>query len=96
MGAFIDLTGQRFGRLVVVRREGAYAHDNRTNAKWLCRCDCGAEKVVIGMNLRSGNTKSCGCLAIENRRDNMRSIWAAWKEAKHNDHDTAATPEAGA
>jgi hypothetical protein len=50
----IDLTGQRFGRLVAV----AYAG----NSKWSCACDCGARVVVHRDALRCGNTKSCGCL----------------------------------
>lgn len=57
----IDRTGQRYGKLVVIRRA-----DNGTglagNARWLCRCDCGAEKVIKGTSLRVGKTKSCGCL----------------------------------
>lgn len=54
-----NLTNQRFGRLTAlsyVKREG------RTLAFWLCRCDCGKEKIVGGLVLRNGRTKSCGCL----------------------------------
>jgi hypothetical protein len=54
----IDLTGQRFGRLMAL----SYAGKGSNGALWLCRCDCGGEKVVIGSSLRSGNTASCGCL----------------------------------
>ncbi len=43
MGKFIDLTGQRFGRLVVV---GCADRDNRGRAKWRCRCDCGKERLA--------------------------------------------------
>lgn len=54
----LDLTGQRFGRLEVV----AFARVNRSrNACWLCRCDCGKERVVSGHELRRGRTSSCGC-----------------------------------
>lgn len=52
-----DLTGQRFGRLVVVAR-----HKAERGVKWECRCDCGRSSVVYGPNLKSGGTKSCGCL----------------------------------
>lgn len=63
----IDLTGQPFGRLVVIRENG------RKNGRvtWLCRClgrqgdDCGNEVVVTTSDLRSGNTQSCGCLQRE-------------------------------
>lgn len=54
----IDLTGQRFGRLVVVERAGSNAHGA---AMWRCVCDCGGEARVRGDGLRSGRTRSCGC-----------------------------------
>ena len=54
----IDLTGQRFGRLVVLQR--AKTINKRT--KWLCKCECGNEVVVEAYNLRVGHTQSCGCL----------------------------------
>lgn len=58
----LDLTGQRFGRLTVLRREGTSGDGQKT---YLCRCDCGTEKVVKSGNLRSGRTKSCGCFCRE-------------------------------
>lgn len=54
----IDLTGQRFGRLVVLRRVANLGKQPR----WLCRCDCGTETEAAGGNLRDGNVQSCGCL----------------------------------
>lgn len=57
-----DLAGQRFGRLVVVARNGQTKHGNYT---WLCKCACGKEVVVSGGHLKSGHTKSCGCLSSE-------------------------------
>lgn len=56
---FIDLTGQQFGRLTVVRR----APENNINgsAMWVCRCECGNTKTVCGSVLRGGKTISCGC-----------------------------------
>ena len=68
MSAKKDLTGQPFGRLIVVRE---YGRDKHGNVLWLCRClgkngnDCGKEVVVAGRNLRSENTQSCGCLSRE-------------------------------
>ena len=55
----LDLTGQRFGRLVVIRRvrNGRPTH----NSVWLCRCDCNAETEVARPNLRSKHIRSCGC-----------------------------------
>ena len=60
-----DLTGQRFGRLTAIKFMGT---NKRGRAEWLCRCDCGTEKVINASNLGNGNTVSCGCLREENRR----------------------------
>lgn len=57
----IDLTGQRFGRLVVLEQAEPY----RGEACWQCKCECGNNHVVRSSNLRGGKTKSCGCLARE-------------------------------
>lgn len=54
----IDMTGQRYGRLVVDHYVG--------NSKWLCRCDCGNETIVSRSHLVKGDTNSCGCLRNEN------------------------------
>lgn len=57
MAAFRDLTGQRFGRLTVLR----FSHTHNKNARWMCICDCGKNAVIIGNNLTRGHTISCGC-----------------------------------
>jgi hypothetical protein len=57
----LDLTGMRFGRLVVIERAG---HRGVERA-WVCRCDCGTECVTVTASLRKGNTRSCGCLHVE-------------------------------
>ena len=62
MSTVKDLTGQRFGRLVVIERAGS---TGRGESTWLCLCDCGKNCVVYSYKLRSGHTKSCGCLNIE-------------------------------
>ena len=62
MGKLIDLTGQRFGRLTVLKRHSENI-DNRP--AWLCQCDCGNTKIVSGHSLREHYTKSCGCLNRE-------------------------------
>lgn len=59
----LDVTGQRFGRLIAVRRTGS-----RNNAAiWLYLCDCGETTEAYLNNVRKGNTNSCGCLGRENR-----------------------------
>jgi hypothetical protein len=57
MAAFRDLTGQRFGRLIVQ----SFAFTQATNARWNCLCDCGKVATVIGNNLTRGHSISCGC-----------------------------------
>lgn len=85
MGKFYDLTGQRFGRLTVSRRDA----NSGNQPKWLCRCDCGGERIVFGVNLRFGRTNSCGCIVVENnkamstgRQEYMRAyrIWGGMKQ----------------
>lgn len=61
-----DISGQRFGRLVVL----GYAEPGPDRKRpWVCRCDCG-QVVVVGSayHLTSGNTKSCGCLRADSAR----------------------------
>lgn len=55
----IDLTGQKFGKLTVVRRADNNKHGS---TQWVVKCACGKKKVVTGANLRSGHTKTCGCV----------------------------------
>lgn len=62
MPPFIDLTGKRYGRLVCLKDSG---RDKNRKVLWLCKCDCGNKTVVPVGNLISGNTKSCGCLKID-------------------------------
>lgn len=61
MRAAIPMVGRRFGRYTVLAEYDMRGRDRR----YLCRCDCGAEKPVYGHNLRAGNTVSCGCWARE-------------------------------
>jgi hypothetical protein len=63
MRKFIDLTGQRFGRLTVISR--AYRNRQREWC-WNCICSCGNHCVIKGSNLKAGHTQSCGCIRIEN------------------------------
>lgn len=66
MTAFQDLTGHRFGRLVVLKRmpDMTYPGGHHQSA-WLCRCDCGTERTFHGRSVKRGATKSCGCLRRE-------------------------------
>ena len=91
MGKFIDLTGQRFGRWTVLERA---ENDSRGTARWFCQCDCGKQHIVRGYDLRSGLSRSCGCLQKEvaaksNRkffkRDmRLNRIWVAMRKRCSN------------
>jgi|SRR5690348_7979725 len=59
MGNFQDLTGMRYGKLLLL----SYAGKNRQGQSlWLCQCDCGKTKIIVAHRLKVGATKSCGCL----------------------------------
>ena len=58
----LDLTGERFGRLLIVSRA---ENSTRGNSRFNCRCDCGEQRNVASGNLRNGTTKSCGCIRQE-------------------------------
>lgn len=62
----IDLTGQTFGRLTVVR----YSHYQNGTSFYECKCICGKEVIASGYRLRTGQTKSCGCLKSANLKGN--------------------------
>lgn len=62
MSKALNLCGLRFGRLVAIKR---VENSKSGKAKWLCRCDCGNEKIIFATNLVRGLTHSCGCLNKE-------------------------------
>lgn len=71
-GRRIQMEGLKFGRLKVIKFSGHNTHKQR---QFLCLCDCGREKVVLGSELRNGRTTSCGCHQRE-------------KSTKHGRHNT--------
>jgi len=91
----IDITGQRFSKLLVLNEEG---RSNDGKVKWLCKCDCGTTVSVSGTELRSGGTRSCGCLASEliverNRTHGLSTlpeykIWKGIKKRCYNKNET--------
>ena len=62
---FIDLTGKQFGRLTALYTNG---RNGKGNIIWHCKCQCGNETDVLGINLRNGATRSCGCLFKETHK----------------------------
>lgn len=96
MGKFIDLTGQKFGKLTVIKRveNGKYGH-----SKWLCVCECGNKKEILTLNLIRNNTISCGCynkermknMALKHNKSNTRlyNIFNKIKGRCYNENNPA-------
>lgn len=76
MPKFIDRTGQRFGKLVVVAEDG---RDALKKVRWLCICDCGKKTSVTAGGLVTGNTTSCGCYLQEKITKH-----GGWKKSSYN------------
>jgi len=86
---FKDMTGLKFGRLLVTRFD---CLSNQNRAKWMCLCDCGGVVSVNGPLLRSGHTQSCGCLHRQRTGDAHRihgmsggrlaeyAVWSSMKQ----------------
>ena len=90
MSKFQDLTGQRFGRLVVIERAEDYIRPNgQSQVQWRCKCDCGNEKITVAYSLTHGLCTSCGCTRTE-RIVNMNyehgqsnsSLYRRWQHMK--------------
>lgn len=77
MPRLIELSGEKFHRLLVV---GRGENDKHGQARWECLCDCGKTALVRTSRLRSGHTRSCGCLNAE---------LAACRSTVHGKHGTA-------
>lgn len=84
-GRFKDITGQRFGKLVVVSYAGTIG---RQRATWLCQCDCGKEKVIAGECLKrtKSPTRSCGCLRANDKHGWEIPAYKAYRSS-YNDGD---------
>lgn len=73
MRKYEDLTGKRFGRMVVLSQGEDYISPKGIKRrKWICQCDCGKTKAVLESSLLSGNTKSCGCLWKDKSQKGLR------------------------
>src|SRR5262245_44169457 len=96
MPTLVNITGQRFGRLVALHRAGTTKNGK---AVWLCRCDCGNELTADGSNLRNSNTQSCGCLQHEKvtqlstihgaaKRGSLTRTYISWAQMLQRCRDT--------
>lgn len=85
MGAYREIAGARFGRLVALER----VPSEKKEHMWLCVCDCGNKKIFGKSWITGGNTKSCGCLMREvsaakvtkhghNKRSDISSTYHSW------------------
>ena len=90
MPAFIDLTGKRFGRLLVVKRNGYKGG----KIAWLCKCDCGNEKAISSACLLKGLSTSCGCFRKEYMKQKATkhsmcgtSLYAVYNNMKRRCYD---------
>lgn len=60
-----DLTGRRFGRLVVLSQDLSSRYAMKPQRYWVCLCDCGNQRTIEGGSLKAGHSQSCGCLRKE-------------------------------
>lgn len=84
MGKALELTNQRFGRLVAVR----YVDSVQNRRRWLCRCDCGNEPIVYASSLSLGDTRSCGCLKLDRAREWAPTLHALNVKTGYSRHPT--------
>ncbi len=85
----IDLTGQRFGALVAITRDGR----RRGRIAWLCSCDCGVSTRVATSDLTSGNSVTCGCRCISHGHPGMYVFNSYKSRAKRSNIEFALTKD---
>ena len=72
------IPGERFGRLTAI--SPTEERDCQRSVVWLCKCDCGKEKVLVGNSLTTGNSESCGCIQKETMREIRWNPELSWEE----------------
>lgn len=89
---FKDITGKKFGKLTVLKRAEDYiSPKGDKEVQWLCKCDCGKETVARGSQLRSGHTRSCGCLIAEvatKHGGRNTKLYSRWQNEKNRIFNT--------
>jgi len=69
----IDITGERFGKLEVIKEH--HTRNTKGEIKWVCRCLCGKEIIVVGGNLRNGHSTACNeCGHIKHRASKTKEL----------------------
>lgn len=86
MAKAVDLTGMRFGRLRVTQK---LFQEHAKYIKWICLCDCGNTKVIMGCNMMGGRTVSCGCLNRQRASETLTThgqygtrLYKIWQKMK--------------
>ena len=70
----LKLEGEKFGKLTVIKRNGTFVSSNGTQySQWLCKCECGTNKIIKGHDLIRGSVTSCGC-TISRGEEEIRKI----------------------
>lgn len=92
---FINMAGERYGKLTALECVGF----NKGRALWLFRCDCGNMIVLPGKEVRTGNTKSCGCLKINSAqerayidgrsKERLNKVWRGMMTRCYNERSTS-------
>ena len=84
MGKFIDLTGQRFEKIVVIERTESKRRPNGCLVtRWLCKCDCGNIKIYEANDIKRGLVKHCGCLKNHNLIGKKFNRWTVIERASN-------------
>lgn len=84
MGKFIDLTGEKHNMLTVLERIGSNKYGEPL---WSCRCDCGNMSNIVASHIRSGHTKSCGCLGTKTHGMTKTRIYTVWRSMVKRCHN---------
>lgn len=83
MGKFVDITGEKFGRLTAVN----YIADYKGRSAWACICDCGTFTATRANNLTSGRTKSCGCYQKDKASERMTVHGYEYGSVEYREHN---------
>lgn len=87
----LNLLGNKYGILTVIKESQKPLHLKGTNIYWLCKCDCGNEKIIVASSLKFGKSKSCGCqinIGITNKERAVRaSAKQTFRDNRYNDGD---------
>lgn len=98
-GDCMDITGKRFGRWTVIRKDDPVIKNGCCNHVWICKCDCGTIRPVLQHSLVTGRSKSCGCYSRDKTHQlhtkhgmSTTRIYGIWNSMKgrclnHNDQD---------